>query len=88
MAQTKELPGFEPRSGTPLAPQDGLQVEMKRRVMNMSRSELIHLLQVCQVTSIKSDDPLCRLNHRQLCDLVASSAVLVVLFWSNLCSTI
>lgn len=73
--QTKELPGFEPRSGTPVQPVDGLDVDMKRRVMNLNRTELIHLLQLCRVTNIKSDDPLNRLNHTQLCDLVASSAV-------------
>ena len=43
--------------------------------MNLNRTELIHLLQLCRVTNIKSDDPLNRLNHPQLCDLVASSAV-------------
>lgn len=43
--------------------------------MNLNRTELIHILQLCHVTNIKSDDPLCRLNHTQLCDLVASSAV-------------
>jgi hypothetical protein len=73
--QTKELPGFEPRAGTPVVPIDGFEVDMKRRVMNLNRTELIHILQLCHVTNIKSDDPLCRLNHTQLCDLVASNAV-------------
>ena len=45
-----------------------LDVEVKRRVMNMSRAELIHTLQICQVTNIETDDPLCRLHHRKLCD--------------------
>jgi hypothetical protein len=75
LQSTKELPGFEMRTGTPMAPQVQLDVEMKRRVMNLSRAELIHVLQLCNVTNIKSDDPLNRLNHQQLCDLVASSAV-------------
>jgi len=50
-------------------------VAQKLRVMNLNRTELIHILQLCQVVNIESDDPLCRLNHGQLCALIASSAV-------------
>ena len=75
LMQTKELPGFEPRSGTPLVPCDRLDVNLKRCLMNLCRSELIHILQKCGVMNIKTDDPLCRLNHGELCDLVASNAV-------------
>ena len=69
------MPGFEPRGSTPMTAREELDVEVKRRVMNMSRAELIHTLQVCQVTNIETDDPLCRLHHRKLCDLVSSNAV-------------
>ena len=69
------MPGFEARGNTPMTAREELDVEVKPRVMNMSRAELIHTLQICQVTNIETDDPLCRLHHRKLCDLVSSNAV-------------
>ena len=54
--------------------------------MNMSRTELIHMLQLCEVTNIETDDPLCRLHHRKLCDLVSSNAVPSVMLCLAECS--
>ena len=63
-----------------MAPVEQFSADIKLRVMNLSRSELLHILQCCQVTNIETDDPLYRLNHKQLCDLVASNSVPRYLF--------
>jgi hypothetical protein len=69
-----------------MSAREDFDVELKRRVMNMSRTELIHLLQLCEVTNIETDDPLCRLHHRKLCDLVSSNAVPSVMLCLAQCS--
>ena len=75
LQEAKQLPDFEPRVGTPMIPAGEFEVDVRRQVFNLCRSELIHILQRCGVKGTKTDDPLCRLHHTDLAQLVLSNAL-------------